>query len=76
MNCHEICFYFVMKPRGSQELHSNSYTRFGDKENMHWIPIDELGQYKAFPSFLKAYLNSEHSGIEHIVTDERKGGFI
>lgn len=74
MNCHEICFYFVMKPRGSQELDSNSYTRFGDKENMHWIPIDELDQYKAFPSFLKAYLNSEHSGIEHIVTDERTQG--
>ena len=76
MNCHEICFYFVMKPRGSQELHSNSYTSFGDKENMHWIPIDELDQYKAFPSFLKAYLNSEHSGIEHIVTDERTQGLI
>ena len=64
----------IIEQGGSQELHSNSYTRFGDKENMHWIPIDELDQYKAFPSFLKAYLNSEHSGIEHIVTDERTQG--
>lgn len=69
--CHEISFYFLMKPRGTQELHSNSYT-FGVKEEMHWIPIEELDKYKAFPSFLKEYLSKEHSGIEHIVTDERR----
>ena len=69
--CHEISLYFLMKPRGTQELHSNSYT-FGVKEEMHWIPIEELDKYKAFPSFLKKYLSKEHSGIEHIVTDERR----
>ena len=69
--CHEISLYFLMKPRGTQELHSNSYT-FGVKEEMHWIPIEELDKYKAFPSFLKEYLSKEHSGIEHIVTDERR----
>lgn len=42
------------------------------KEEMHWVPIEELGRYKAFPSFLKDYLSREHSGIEHIVTDERQ----
>lgn len=71
LDCHEISFYFLMKPRGSKELHSNSYT-LGVKEEMHWIPIKELDQYKAFPSFLKSYLSREHSGIEHIITDERK----
>lgn len=71
MDCHEISFYFLMKPRGTQELHSNSYT-FGVKEEMHWIPIEDLDKYKAFPSFLKEYLSREHDGIEHIVTDERK----
>ena len=71
LDCHEICFYFLMKPRGSKELHSNSYT-LGVKEEMHWIPIKELDQYKAFPSFLKDYLSRGHSGIEHIITDERK----
>lgn len=35
--CHEICFYFLMKPRGTQTLNSNSYTQ-GVKENMYWIP--------------------------------------
>ena len=70
MDCHEIAMYFLMKPRGTRELNSDSYT-MGVKETMHWIPIRELDQYKAFPSFMKAYLQSEHKGIEHIVTDER-----
>ena len=70
MNCHELSFYFLMKPRGTQELHSNSMTQ-GVKEEMRWIPIKDLDQYKAFPTFLKDYLSKEHIGIEHIVTDER-----
>ena len=70
MDCHEIAIYFMMKPRGTRELHSNSYT-MGVKENMYWIPIDELDRYKAFPLFMKGFLQSEHRGIEHIVTDER-----
>lgn len=38
---------------------------------MHWIPIEDLDKYKAFPSFLKDYISKEHTGIEHITTDER-----
>lgn len=71
MDCHEISLYFLMKPRGSKNLHSDSYT-FGVKEEMHWIPVKDLDKYKAFPTFLKEYLTREHKGIEHIVTDERK----
>lgn len=71
LECHEIGLYFLMKPRGTRELHSDSYID-GVKEEMHWIPIKDLDNYKAFPSFLKDYLNREHSGIERIVTDERR----
>ncbi len=71
LDCHEISFYFLMKPRGTKELHSDSYT-YGVKEEMHWIPVADLGKYKAFPTFLREYLSREHHGIEHIVTDERK----
>lgn len=70
LNCHEICLYYMMKPKGSKQLCSNSYTQ-GVKEEMHWIPIAELGKHKAFPSFLKDYLSKEHCGIEHIISDER-----
>ena len=69
-NCHEISFYYFMKPRGTKMLNSNSYT-LGVKENMYWIPINELEKYKAFPSFMKSYLQTEHTGIQHIITDER-----
>lgn len=72
LDCHEICLYYVMKSRGSRELNSNSYTCFGAKEEMHWIPVESLGEYRAFPVFLKDYLSRPHSGIEHIVTDDRK----
>ena len=59
------------RPRGTRKLNSNSYTQ-GVREKMHWIPLEDLDKYKAFPIFLKEYLSVEHTGIEHIVTDERK----
>ena len=69
-NCHEIAFYFLMKPRGTQELNSNSYT--GEfKEYMHWLPINNLSKYKAFPAFFIDKLSNIQSYVEHIVTDER-----
>ncbi len=70
MECHEIALYYMMKPRGSRELNSESFT-MGVRETMHWTPIGELDKYKAFPSFMKDYLQSDHNGIEHIITDER-----
>ncbi len=69
LNCHEICFYFLMKPRGTQELNSNSYSQ-GVKENMYWIPIKDLDKFKCFPSFMKDYLSKTHFGIEHIITKD------
>ncbi len=71
-DCHEIALYYRMKPRGTRALCSSSVTQ-GVTETMHWLPIEALDAYPAFPSFMKAYLQSEHSGIEHIVTDERRG---
>ena len=71
LDCHEICFYFLMKPRGTQQLNSNSYT-LGVKEQMYWIPIDKLEQYKTYPYFFKEYLTNKQPGIVHIITDYRK----
>ena len=72
LHCHEVAMYYLMKPRGTQKLHSDSYTYGGVKEEMHWIPIENLDKYKAFPTFLKDYLSGSQEGILHIVTDERK----
>ncbi|MDO5045030.1 MAG: NUDIX domain-containing protein, partial [Coriobacteriia bacterium] len=71
VDCHEVTLYYIMKPKGNKTLNSCSYTMGDVKETMHWIPIDELDKYKAFPSFMKEYIQSSHTGIEHIITDER-----
>lgn len=69
LKCHEITFYFLMKSRGTKELNSNSYSQ-GVREYMHWLPIDKLNDYVAYPSFFKDKLANLKDGIEHIVTCE------
>ncbi len=71
LDCHELALYFLMKPRGTKELDGGGVTRFGDRETVYWIPIDELDGYRYYPSFLKDWLTREHPGVEHIVNDER-----
>lgn len=69
LECHEIAFYFLMKPRGTQELDSHSMTQ-GVKETMYWLPLEDLDKYKAFPAFFAEKLKNLSTGIEHIVTRE------
>ncbi|ERK30849.1 NUDIX hydrolase [Clostridium intestinale] len=68
--CHEIAFYYLMKSRGTRELDSNSYNTQGIKENMYWIPINNLSDYSAYPTFFREKLNNLKNEIEHIVTYE------
>lgn len=70
LDCHEICFYFLMQPRGTQQLDSHS-TSQGVPEEMRWVPIADLGNVRAYPTFLADYLGGNHEGILHVVTDER-----
>ena len=58
-----------MKPRDSQELKSNSYTQ-GVREYMHWLPIEKLKDYVAYPSFFAEKLLCISDTVEHIVTYE------
>lgn len=69
-NCHEIAFYYLMKPRGTKKLNSNSYSG-GYREYMHWLPIEKLSNYKAFPTFFNEKLSNIKGDVEHIITDER-----
>lgn len=70
LHCHEIAFYFLMKPRGTRELNSNSTTAWGVSEHMHWVPVEKLGKIKAFPTFLAEKIGNFQPGVEHIVTRE------
>lgn len=67
LSCHEITFYFLMKPKGNQELNSNSYTQ-GFKETLEWLPIDNLHEYEAYPMFFREKLKNLSPHIEHILT--------
>ncbi len=69
LDCHEVALYFWMKPRGTQALNSNSFTQ-GVREEMHWIPMDQLDQYRVYPVFLKEVLGHPKGTVEHIVTRE------
>lgn len=60
-----------MKLKGNKALNSQSFTKSGLKESIHWIPIDKLDQYNAYPSFMKEYLQTDYIGVRHIMTDER-----
>lgn len=62
-------FIFLMKPRGTRNLNSNSYTG-GVKKIMYWIPIEELSNYRAYPTFFREKLTNLKNEIEHIVTYE------
>lgn len=69
MEWHEIAFYYLMKPRGSQQLNSNSIAS-GVREYMNWIPINRLKEYKAFPTFFGDKLSEIPLQVEHIITNE------
>ncbi|MBQ9959999.1 MAG: NUDIX domain-containing protein, partial [Oscillospiraceae bacterium] len=70
LNCHELALYFLMKPRGTKQLQSSSRTRFGDREKMHWVPVNELHTVKHFPAFLQGYLQAMPQQTVHIVQRE------
>lgn len=74
VECHELAFYYWMKPMGKRAFSSQSRTMSGVKETMHWIPIDELDKVNAYPLFMKEFLQTPHTGVAHIITDEREYG--
>jgi len=67
--CHEVAFYYLMKPRGTQKLNSNSFTQ-DVRENMCWLPIENLNKYKVYPTFFQDRLNSIPDYPESIITLE------
>lgn len=68
---HEIALFFVMKPRGTKQIYSDSYCLDG-KEKFEWVPIDKLKQLRVFPIFLADRIDNLPQGAELIVTDETK----
>ena len=70
--CHQLAFYYLMKPRGTKELNEpQSKNSSGYNEKMHWIKISELNRFNVYPTFLKKYLTHPNEKLVHIITDNR-----
>jgi len=67
---HEISLYFLIRPLENELVHMQS-SSCGFNEYLRWIPIKNLNQYKAFPSFFKTELQNIPQNVKHIITDER-----
>lgn len=81
IDCHELCFYYLMKSKGTKELGCSGET-LSDGESLCWMPINELNKCRIIPGCLgdfiqKLYLQInnigiENIGIEHIITKIKK----
>ncbi|WP_028855752.1 NUDIX hydrolase [Psychrilyobacter atlanticus] len=70
VKCHEVCFYYLMKSRGTRELKSDSFATDGIREFMKWLPIEKLETYEAHPKFFIKELQSIGEHVKHITTKE------
>ncbi len=55
--CHEVAFYYLMKPKGNRNIHCESVCS-DEKEFMELVPLGETGNRKAFPAFFKEKLKT------------------
>ena len=62
-----------MKSRGITDLKSESYGWNNAKEELVWIPLEDLPKTNILPEFLQTKIPEilESQGVLHIVNDER-----
>ncbi len=70
LNCHEISFYYIMKPRGTKNIPNIVGECDDGKEHVEFVPLDKLKELRVFPEFFKDRLESLPQSVEHIVTKE------
>ena len=73
LNCHVLEYYYLMKSRGLKELHSESYGWNNAKEELVWIPLENLPETNILPKFLQTRIHEilKSEGVLHIINDER-----
>ena len=73
LHCHVIEFYYLMKSRGKKDAKCNTYGWNNEKEEISWIPLDQLAQTNVKPEFLRHRIKEilEGKSLIHIVNDER-----
>lgn len=58
LDCHELTFYYLMKPNDTAEFHAISYIEGDVLEHMEWLPIKNYSDYEAYPIFFADYLEN------------------
>lgn len=66
--CHEVSLYYLMSPPDNWDLTCATYGENGGRESLRWLPMDRLGEYQLFPSFLPAELPGLSQEVRHYVT--------
>lgn len=65
--CHEISFYYLMKPRGTKNVECKSSSADG-KERLVWVPISELKNINLYPRMIAEKISDIRDGVEHLLT--------
>ena len=55
LHCHELSFYFLMKPMGKREITKRGQCIDGE-ERACWLPVDRLSGYTVYPLFYAEWL--------------------
>lgn len=67
---HELAFFFYMKDIDALNTICMSFTEDGAKEELQWIPLDEIADTYLYPEFFKEKLFNPLATVEHILTKE------
>jgi len=69
--CHEIALYYIMKPSCDLgKVLCNSTGFHGEKESLHWLPLDKLSDYPIFPEFYRTELQNINKEVVHFITKD------
>ena len=67
---HEVVLFYTMIIKGKINIMENTFTDQGNKETLHWLPLEQLKNINLVPEFLKHKLLNNNNGIEHIISKE------
>jgi 8-oxo-dGTP pyrophosphatase MutT (NUDIX family) len=67
---HELAFFYLMKVPSNINFVCKSFGEQGEKEDLYWLPVDDLESYHLYPEFFKTKLSRIINGFEHIISKE------
>ena len=64
---HELSLYYLMKPRGTRVIDSDSYCSNG-REYLKWVPLEKIKSLKVFPDFYAEKLGNLPEDVQALVS--------